>query len=196
MLCIYRKGSVTYGPGADISLPHCLNTSIWGLAHKSDHRVEISRNIVRYDALALRPKVVLCWYLVSECAFSPELNFLPYEWENLIRGQWQLLVPVFNVWRIRNLWRKKKLVYKNQPFLIILYNQPIHIQPIHIQPSVFGSENRPFWPFCLIVAFVKGPIKINISVIFDVSSIYFWHKSDTINHDRIRKCYVFGPLTF
>ena len=35
------KGSVTYGLGADISLLHCLETGIWNLAHKSDHRAEI-----------------------------------------------------------------------------------------------------------------------------------------------------------
>ena len=62
------KGYVTYGPGADISLPHYLKPGVhyqiamgscWSLAHKSDPRAEIWGNIVRYDALALRPEVLL-----------------------------------------------------------------------------------------------------------------------------------------
>ena len=53
------KGSVTYGLGADISLPPCLATGIWTLAHpKSDLRAEISGSIVWYDALAPRPEVL------------------------------------------------------------------------------------------------------------------------------------------
>ena len=36
------KGSFSYGLGTDISLPPCLETGIWSLAHKSDHRAEIS----------------------------------------------------------------------------------------------------------------------------------------------------------
>ena len=42
------KVSVRYSLGAAISLPHCLETGIWNLAHKSDHWAEISVNVVRY----------------------------------------------------------------------------------------------------------------------------------------------------
>ena len=72
------KGSVTYGLGADISLPHCLATGIWNLAHKSDLRAEISGSIVWYDVLAPRPEVLFSWYLVYACADTTELNLLPY----------------------------------------------------------------------------------------------------------------------
>ena len=65
------------GLGADISLPHCLATGIWNLAHKSDHRAEISGKIVWYDALAPRPEVLLSWYFVCACTVSLWLNFLP-----------------------------------------------------------------------------------------------------------------------
>ena len=46
-------GSVSYGLGADLSLPPCLSVTmgIWTLAHKSDLRAEISGSIVRYDAM-------------------------------------------------------------------------------------------------------------------------------------------------
>ena len=37
---------------------------------------EISGNIVWYDALALRPEVLLDWYFVCSCAVMLELNFL------------------------------------------------------------------------------------------------------------------------
>ena len=39
------KGCVPYGPGADISLPQCLETGLWSLTHESDQRAEISGNI-------------------------------------------------------------------------------------------------------------------------------------------------------
>ena len=67
-------GSVTYGLGADWSLPPFLSvtTGIWTLAHKSDLRAEISGSIVRYDALAPRPEVLLPWFFVCACAFSLE----------------------------------------------------------------------------------------------------------------------------
>ena len=78
------KGSVTYGLGADISLPHCLATGIWTLAHpKSDLRAEISGSIVWYEALAPRPEVLLLWYFVGACAATLELKFFPYSWENI-----------------------------------------------------------------------------------------------------------------
>ena len=41
----------------------------WNLAHKGDDRTEIPGNIVRYDALAPHPEVLL-WYFVCECAVS------------------------------------------------------------------------------------------------------------------------------
>ena len=65
-------GSVSYGLGADISLPPCLSVTIgiWTLARKSDPRAEISGEIVRYDALAPRPEVLLYWYFLSACAVS------------------------------------------------------------------------------------------------------------------------------
>ena len=62
-------GYVSYGLGADLSLPPCLSVTvgIWTLAHKSDPRAEISGEIVRYDALAPRPEVLLSWYFT--CAW-------------------------------------------------------------------------------------------------------------------------------
>ena len=77
------KGSITDGLGADLSLPQCLSvtTGIWSLTHKSDHRAEISGNIVGYDALAPRPEVLLSWCFLRACAVSLELNFLPNFWE-------------------------------------------------------------------------------------------------------------------
>ena len=65
-------GSVSYGLGADLSLPPCLSVTIgiWTLAHKSDPRAEISGEIVWYDALAPRPEVLLSWRFVCACAGS------------------------------------------------------------------------------------------------------------------------------
>ena len=40
----------------------------------------LSGNIVRYDALAPRPEVLLYWYFVCACAVSLEAKFLPYSW--------------------------------------------------------------------------------------------------------------------
>ena len=76
------KESVTCGLGADISLPQCLATGIWNLA-ESDHRAEISGNIVWYDALAPRPAVLVYWYLAGACAISLQLKVLPYSWEKV-----------------------------------------------------------------------------------------------------------------
>ena len=63
-------GSVLHGLGADLSLPPCLSVTIgiWTKAHKSDSRAEISGEIVRYDALAPRPEVLLSWCFVCACA--------------------------------------------------------------------------------------------------------------------------------
>ena len=79
------KGSVTYGLGADLSLPQCLSvtTGIWTLTHKSDLRAEISGSIVWYDALAPRPEVLLSWYSVCACAVFLGQKFLPYSWEEI-----------------------------------------------------------------------------------------------------------------
>ena len=63
-------GSVSYGLGADLSLPPCLSVTIGirTLAHKSDLRAEISGSIVWYDALAPRPEVLLSRGFVCACA--------------------------------------------------------------------------------------------------------------------------------
>ena len=55
-------------------------TGIWNLAPKSDLRAEISGSIVRYDALAPRPAVLLLWYFVGACAATLKLNFFLYSW--------------------------------------------------------------------------------------------------------------------
>ena len=56
-------GSVSYGLGAELSLPPCLSVTIGigTLGHKSDPRAEISGEIVWYDVLAPRPEVLLSW---------------------------------------------------------------------------------------------------------------------------------------
>jgi len=75
------KGSVTYGLGADISLPPCPTSSgmkgFWNPSHKSDPRAEISGEIVWYDALAPRPEVLLSWCFLWACAVS--LNWICYD---------------------------------------------------------------------------------------------------------------------
>ena len=65
-------GSVSYGLGADLSLPPCLSETIgiWTSPHKSDPRAEISGEIVWYDALAPRPEVLLSGCFVCACAGS------------------------------------------------------------------------------------------------------------------------------
>ena len=45
------------------------------LGSKSDLRAEISGSIVRYDALAPRPGVLLIWYFVGACTATLELKF-------------------------------------------------------------------------------------------------------------------------
>ena len=77
------KGSVTYGLGPDISLSHCLETGIWGLAHKSDHRTEISGSILWYDALVPRPEILHYWYFICACTVSIKLKCLPYSSHNV-----------------------------------------------------------------------------------------------------------------
>ena len=52
------------------------------LGSKSDLRAEISGSIVRYDALAPRPEVLLLWHFVRACAATLELRFFPYSWRN------------------------------------------------------------------------------------------------------------------
>ena len=47
-----QKGSVISGLGNNISLPHCLATGIWNLAHTTNQRAKISGNIVRKHTLA------------------------------------------------------------------------------------------------------------------------------------------------
>ena len=47
---------------------------------KSDLRAKISVSIVRYDALAPRPEVLLLWYFVGACAATLKLKFLPPSW--------------------------------------------------------------------------------------------------------------------
>ena len=79
------KRSVRYGLGADISLPHWLETSIWNLAHKSGHRAQISGNIVWYDAPAPLPEVLLSCYLVCACAATLKLKFSIYSWKKFSR---------------------------------------------------------------------------------------------------------------
>ena len=68
-------GSVSYGLGADLSLPPCLSVTIgiWTLLHKTDPRAEISGEIVQYDALAPRPEVQFSWCFVCACAGSLKL---------------------------------------------------------------------------------------------------------------------------
>ena len=51
------------------------------LGSKSDLRAEFSGSIVRYDALAPRPEVLLLRYFVGACAATVKLKLLPYSWE-------------------------------------------------------------------------------------------------------------------
>ena len=50
------------------------------LGSKSDLRAEISGSIVRYDALAQRPEVLLLWHFVGACVAILKLKFLLYSW--------------------------------------------------------------------------------------------------------------------
>ena len=84
-------GSVSYGLGADLSLP--LPVGDDGYLNLSSQKRPTGRNlgeIVWYDALAPRPEVLLPWCLVCACARSP--NSSSYH----ICGQAyrHLLVPV------------------------------------------------------------------------------------------------------
>ena len=88
------KGSVTYGPVADLSLPRFLSvtTGIWTLTHKSDLRAEISGSIVWYDALAPSPEVLMSWYSVCACAVSLQQKFL-FMGRNISLGSTKSLTP-------------------------------------------------------------------------------------------------------
>ena len=116
-------GSVSYGLGADLSLPPCLlvTIGIWTLAHKSDPRAEISGEIVWYDALAPRPEVLLSWYFVCACAGY----VYSWEWNELRRVKWiqwwqrlrHLLVPVSSTrGRISHLLGWSEFRFQNRPF--------------------------------------------------------------------------------
>ena len=93
------KGSVTYGLGADLSLPQCLSatTGIWTLTHKSDLRAEISGSIVRYGALAPRPEVLLSLYLVRACALSCNWSSYHIPGKNILLGstRYKTLIMLF-----------------------------------------------------------------------------------------------------
>ena len=76
-------GSVSYGLGADLSLPPCLSATIgiWTLTHKSDPRAEISGSIVWYDALAPRPEVLLSWcFCLRMRRFPSNTMFVGMKW--------------------------------------------------------------------------------------------------------------------
>ena len=79
----WMKGSVTYGLGADLSLPHYLSVTggIGTSAYKSDHRAEMYGNIVRFDALAPSAELLFSWVFwefVCACAVFLGLKFLPH----------------------------------------------------------------------------------------------------------------------
>ena len=50
------------------------------LGSKSDLRAEISGSIVRYDALAPRPEVLLLWHFVGASAATLKLKIFPHSW--------------------------------------------------------------------------------------------------------------------
>ena len=56
------------------------------LGSKSDLRAEISGSIVRYDALAPCPEVLLLWYFVGACAGTLELSSSHIREENVLIG--------------------------------------------------------------------------------------------------------------
>ena len=92
-----RKGSVTYGLGADISLPPSLPGDRYlKLGSKSDLRAEISGSIVRYDALAPRPEVLLLGYFVGACAATLELMFFHIREENMHIGSTEYNTPLMS----------------------------------------------------------------------------------------------------
>ena len=120
-------GSVSYGLGADLSLPPCLSVTIgiWTLSHKSDPRAEISGEIVWYDALAPRPEVLLSWCFFLRMRRLSLTQFSPYmwEWNELRRVKWvhecsrHLLVPVFlTCGRISHLVGWSELRFQNRLF--------------------------------------------------------------------------------
>ena len=144
-------GSVTYGLGADLSLPPCLSvtTSIWTLAHKSDPQAEISGEIVWYDALAPRPRVLLSWRFFAHAQLSS--NSSPYH----IRGNEMNWLKWIHAQCSRHLLVPVSLTCRRISHLVGW--------------SELGSENRPF---CPSIAFAKCPkINANTSSLF---RILFW----------------------
>ena len=66
-------GSVSYGLGADLSLPPSLPVGDDRYLNLSSQKRPTGRNlgeIVWYDALAPRPEVLLAWCFVCACAGS------------------------------------------------------------------------------------------------------------------------------
>ena len=121
-------GSVSYGLGADLSLPPCLSVTIgiWTLAHKSDPRAEISGEIVWYTTL---------WHDVHRYCYLGVLfahaqipsNSSSYH----IRGNEMNLVGQVNTWRCSR-------------YLLV----PVSLTSGQIRRLVVWSElrsqNRPF----------------------------------------------------
>ena len=68
--------------------PSLRRASETWLKNESDHRAEISENIVRYGALAPRPEILLPQFSGCACAVYLELNFLLISWEKIsAKGQ-------------------------------------------------------------------------------------------------------------
>ena len=117
------------------------------MAQKSDHRAEISGNIVWYDAPAPRPEVLLFWHFACACAVSLELEFLPYPWGNYICLQ------------------IKHGVYQCQ-FLQ-------HVGKILSSSMRIFSKSGNFWPICFMTAFAKCPKRPNLFNIWFLSKPCF-----------------------
>ena len=66
------------------------------LGSKSDLRAEISGSIVRYDALAPRPDVLLLWYFVGACVATLEQKFFPHRGENIHLGSTKYNTPLMS----------------------------------------------------------------------------------------------------
>ena len=126
------------------------------LGSKSDHRVEISGNIVRYDALALRPEVlrsISCFYAncvfwIFPCTSSnlPELIvFNPLQ--NVQKWQLSPVFPLF--WLISNLRHFR-------PFLSYysLCKMPKNVQFGHV--SNFVSNIRCLYKTFLFKTFPRS----------------------------------------
>ena len=63
-ICHLRSRGRHFSPSLPPSLP---GDRYLKLGSKSDLRAEISGSIVRYDALAQRPEVLLLWHFVGAC---------------------------------------------------------------------------------------------------------------------------------